>query len=330
MNTERRLKWDNIKAILIFFVVFGHIAYCTNSYSYFGSRMQLWIYAFHMPAFFLVSGHLSKRAINNNRWDKAFSYLLLYFLLKVLYFFADIYINHSKEASISFFYEDDIPWFALSLFWSYAITIMIKRIAPAYVFTWAIFSAVIIGYSEVQSFLVIQRTVTFFPFFYCGYFFDEKAVAVSRTTAAKIISVLILVISLAIVLLLDNSVIKKGMLLFRGRFPYYSIDASDYLCGWTWRLGAMAIAFMFIGAIFILIPDKKIGLSNVGKHTLSIYALHQIILNKLYTIQAFNHWLLSGHVFINSIMLSLIIVYVIGWFNGPDKMLRKAIAIPKR
>ncbi|MFP3877521.1 acyltransferase family protein, partial [Bacillus paralicheniformis] len=56
---EKDLKISNIKGLLIFLVVFGHLIelYKGNYYQIF-----VLIYAFHMPLFIFISGFLAKRA----------------------------------------------------------------------------------------------------------------------------------------------------------------------------------------------------------------------------------------------------------------------------
>ena len=51
---------DNLKVILIFFVVFGHvIEYYINDNSIL-MTLYIFIYIFHMPLFIFISGYLSK------------------------------------------------------------------------------------------------------------------------------------------------------------------------------------------------------------------------------------------------------------------------------
>lgn len=64
MATKRLPYLDNIKGLLIILVVIGHaIQYCLPTY-----EMNIsfrFIYSFHMPLFFFVSGYLA----NRGRWD---------------------------------------------------------------------------------------------------------------------------------------------------------------------------------------------------------------------------------------------------------------------
>lgn len=55
VNVENRIQWiDAVKGIAIIFVVLGH---CVNGQTF------TWVYSFHMPLFFFISGYLSLNSI---------------------------------------------------------------------------------------------------------------------------------------------------------------------------------------------------------------------------------------------------------------------------
>lgn len=64
METSRKYNIDNIRAILIFLVVFGHLLetvdFPLKSLIYSG------IYVFHMPAFAFISGMCHKKSQEKN------------------------------------------------------------------------------------------------------------------------------------------------------------------------------------------------------------------------------------------------------------------------
>src|SRR5690625_7982549 len=55
---QRDPYFDNVRAVLITFVVIGHAL--EGMSSNLGDAVYLWIYSFHMPAFVIVTGYLSK------------------------------------------------------------------------------------------------------------------------------------------------------------------------------------------------------------------------------------------------------------------------------
>ena len=90
--TNKKYFIDNIKVVLIFLVVFGHLIerYIDTSNTLMG--IYMFIYIFHMPLFVYISGYLSK---NINKSNKIFlkNLLIPYIFLNIIwYVLAYIYI----------------------------------------------------------------------------------------------------------------------------------------------------------------------------------------------------------------------------------------------
>ena len=77
-KSERIYLFDNLKFILIFFVVFGHcIMIFVNDITL---RVYMYIYLFHMPTFVFISGYFFKR-----RNKKMLSFIVKYLVFQCLY-----------------------------------------------------------------------------------------------------------------------------------------------------------------------------------------------------------------------------------------------------
>ena len=66
MGRERDYYFDNLKFILIFLVVFGHLVGITYKETQIEKSIYFFIYLFHMPAFIIVSGYFSKNIKNTD------------------------------------------------------------------------------------------------------------------------------------------------------------------------------------------------------------------------------------------------------------------------
>lgn len=75
---------DNIKGILIFLVVCGHLlSYLQDMNSTFAIGVRTFIYFFHMPGFLFMSGYLAKGFLKKEyKGEKLLSYAWLYLLFK--------------------------------------------------------------------------------------------------------------------------------------------------------------------------------------------------------------------------------------------------------
>ena len=85
---------DNMKALMIYLVVFGHMLECFNG------TIRWWIYltiySFHMPVFAYITGYFSR--INPERTIRGILYP--YFLYQTLYLVSAIFSGTGKYFSI--------------------------------------------------------------------------------------------------------------------------------------------------------------------------------------------------------------------------------------
>ena len=123
-------QFDNIRLILIFFVIFGHLI----EYFAAGGILYRWIYSFHMPVFIFVSGYFAKfdpKKIVCN-------ILVPYVLLQILYTAFDRLLYGNAPFRLQFTTPYWLLWYLLSLFCYYLLLPLILlhgffvRLAGAY------------------------------------------------------------------------------------------------------------------------------------------------------------------------------------------------------
>lgn len=79
MIQQNRIYWiDCIKTILIYLMVLGHIT-TTNP------DFKQWIYTFHMPCFFIVSGFLYKPSSIKKSFESLFFPVFIISIFNLLY-----------------------------------------------------------------------------------------------------------------------------------------------------------------------------------------------------------------------------------------------------
>ena len=284
-KTNRVMKWDNAKCVLIFFVVLGHLINETVSYTYDPDlavleKINFFIYTFHMPAFIFISGLFSKKTVDNKRYDKIGSYLRLYFVMTFIVFFSKFIIR--GRAPYSLMYELGVPWYALSLFSMFLIMIFLRSYNKTEVMIGVIVLGALIGYDKhAGSFLCLSRTLTFLPFFVLGYYLDiKKLVEFLEQKIVKIVSAVILVVYAVAVSLNTEKVYYLYKNFFKGRSTYKGTFKIDIVgegfnsYGWLYRIIYYILVTILIMAFFSLIPNTKTVLSKLGSRTLPVFAIH--------------------------------------------------------
>ncbi len=102
---------DNAKAIGIVLVVFGHLVLVET-------KITTFIYSFHMPLFFLISGYLHKNSISFKEGVKKDAQRLYcyFYIITFVYWFIVVFLRHRNEYHGSLLQEGIIkPFFGLLL-----------------------------------------------------------------------------------------------------------------------------------------------------------------------------------------------------------------------
>ena len=296
---------DNFKVLLIFLVVFNHII-AFNLVKVDTVVRYVWyaITIFHMPAFIFVSGYLSKKPQNALKNFK--NLLIPYILGYTLTWYSQIWLGRSVDYEI-LRPTGTVMWYILALF-IYRLTIealgKIRFIVPI-----SIAIALWAGTRpEFTTFLSASRIVVFFPFFVAGYLWKSEYITAVRKFKGKWVLV---PISAVLLWAIPNYMITNdmGIAIFRGNHGYKLCGLTDPE-GIILRLLMYLVSFILIYTLLALLPDIKLPLTYVGRHTMGIYFFHypiMIIMNGLYIMlipEMNNVWALLG--------VSLVFVLVLG------------------
>lgn len=275
----RIAKWDNLKFGLIYFVVLGHFIAIFKSDSSFLRGLQFFIYTFHMPAFLFVSGLFSKRTINERRYDKILPYFFLYIFMKAFRFVVNFFI-HGKASNFDFFSESGVPWFALTLFLCYLVTIVFSGFNRKYLLIMAVGIGIMAGYdAQLGDFLTGMRLFTLYPFFLAGYCIPiQKVTDITAHKTVKVLSAVMLAGVLVCSFILESRIYDKlGFL--KGKACYKVLEMLPY--GGVYRGIYYVVALMLVLAVIALTPSVNCIFTQWGGRTLQVFALHFPILRIL-------------------------------------------------
>jgi fucose 4-O-acetylase-like acetyltransferase len=292
MQVKHRVEFiDSLKGLAIFFVLWGHsVQYLNNGTDAFKNPIFEFIYSFHMPLFFFISGFFFKSSLKLNFktffLNKGLQLLLPCFVWSILFFifnlgqclFTEEYYFDWMQEFIKFINPLKWPfWFLKDLFLSYFIV---------YVFYKILKNEYIVFISSMLFVLILPSQ------------FDEQR--------------LLLPIFLGGILMKDNYqfvqnhlnylVYSSGLLFlcclffWDGKYTMYVTNFSGIVNWMNLSLNSSDIEIYlfrlligFSGSIFFFVfYDKKYKnnwlndkLKYVGIHTLSIYVLQATILENI-------------------------------------------------
>ena len=343
----RIYRYDNVKALLIFLVVLGHMTTDYVSDSQLVRWTTLWIYSFHMPAFIFLSGLVHKHYITEERaslgvkgetrmrWDKALGFFLCGYGLKIfLQFTRTLMGQHPLWHWIE---EPGIPWYLFVMaeyeLFFYLMRRLDGKVKPWMMITGAFALSAAVGYfPSVNDTFCLSRMINFLPIYMIGYYLDMKGFNdfLSEKRWIRIIGWCGIIASLVVCRLGDWGMYSWRKW-FTGRRSYeFLTDFFTYAYnnGWWIRLAVWAVAIAITLCIISVIPDRDFGYATtVGARTLNVYFWHRpvcylfrnwAVLPKLFmlfggTYNAAVAGQIKGHAFVghDGAMLAAYAVYIL-------------------
>ncbi|MDO6712872.1 acyltransferase family protein [Aliiglaciecola sp. 2_MG-2023] len=287
VHKKKRIEFiDALKGFAILTVLWGHsIQYLKNSYDFFHNAAFEFIYSFHMPLFFLISGFFFHATLKINLKKffvkKSMQLLLPCFnwaLVFVLIWYA-AEITRGKEHGLNEILLEiwertyDV-WFLRELFISYFIVFVSLKVLKK---EWLAF---VISISFVLFFpYLLEKQRVLLLIFWAGFFFKNNYQFFS--SHAKTILLISAVLFATCLLDWDGSYtmyVSRFPSLFdfkELKFNFTNIDISIFRL----FIGLCGSIFFFI--LFEIIYSRNVffnWLSKIGAHTLSIYLLQRLIL----------------------------------------------------
>jgi fucose 4-O-acetylase-like acetyltransferase len=276
--------WDNTRFVCIVLVVVGHALTRLTYDSDVALVLYLVIYAFHMPAFALISGYFSK-ATSPTRTQMArlmTDIVLPYIVFEGLWVLYKFLIKGRIEPNIT------TPawtlWFLLAL--------GIFRLVLPYLallrwpLLWAFVISIGAGYlPNLGSTFSLARTLGLLPFFTLGWWLHEHKVVERfgwlqrrRPWWVPVAGVGVFVIAFAVAWMFAG--VWRDVHL-TDWLPYDEDYASSGLNAW-WaggvRLLLIVIALILSAALFALMPRDTKWWTHFGQYTMYVYLLHSFVL----------------------------------------------------
>ena len=279
--------WDNARFAVIALVVIGHALLPQISESDLARTVYLTLYAFHMPAFALISGYFSKASPpGTQRMRKIVAELVVpYIVFQLIWSFIQSFGGGLGTFNLT------LPhwtlWFLLAL--------AIFRILLPYLallrwpLLWAVIASVLVGYFEnVDSTFALSRTIGILPFFIFGWQVRQWKLAErwftlsSRTIWIVRAGSLALFAGFAAIVALTLEPMRefglRDWLLYDD--AYRDIGEPNWWAALL-RLGFIAVAIVLAAAFFSLIPRRRTWFTTLGAGTMYVYLLHSFVLYPL-------------------------------------------------
>ena len=278
--------WDNARFITVALVVIGHAIQRLTIEDDHALLVYLFIYAFHMPAFAMISGYFSKSGPPNARqMSKVITDILLPYLIMESIWSLVKFLVEGKQT----FNPSEPSWtlwflLALGLFRLLLPYLALLR----WPLLWVVLLSVGVGYLDnIDSTFSLSRAIGILPFFVLGWkvrewgLIDRWRVVTGITWRVRGAAILLFAAWLLVVWInLDFFRAVDFKFWFFYDYSYVQLGGTQWWAGLV-RLAVIALAVVLCAAFFVLVPRSKTWFTQFGQATMYIYLLHSFLLYPL-------------------------------------------------
>jgi fucose 4-O-acetylase-like acetyltransferase len=271
---QRDAFFDNAKYLAIVLVAMGHSWEPLKGDSRVLEGVYTVVYAFHMPAFIIISGFFSRSFdMRPDRLRRLVTGVLVpYVLFETAYSLFKRYGDHDPSMNISLLDPWYLTWFLIALFiWRLTTPLWktVRRPLPL-----ALAVAMLASVSpDIGDDLDLQRVLQFLPYFVLGLCMRPEHFQRVRTRRMRMLSVPVFAAALAVgwwaVPRMDTA-------------WFYHRDAAQNLAAPWWSGPVMTLALfgcslLLTACFFAWVPRRRMWFTALGAGTLYGYLLHGFV-----------------------------------------------------
>ncbi|GLW96041.1 acyltransferase family protein [Microtetraspora sp. NBRC 16547] len=266
---QREPYLDNVKFLLIALVVTGHALRPTVDV-HANRALYIFMYAFHMPLFVMISGYLSRNFWNSNaKTNKLVDTFLVPYVI-VEFGYAALRFAFGHKWSVSITDPAWLNWYLIALlFWRLSTPVW-KRMR--YPLVAAVVVCLFSGLSQLNGEFSIDRVFGLLPFFVMGLVLKPEHFDLLKRTPVRIAAALVLV----------TWAVAAYLMAPRLKLSLWYFNASYHDLHMTWWYG-MGFRLVFLTGVTVLcfsvmalVPRRRTWFSDLGTRTLYCYLLHGV------------------------------------------------------
>ena len=259
--------FDNTKIVLVTLVVVGH-SWTLLPETWGIDRAYNWLYLWHVPAFVLITGYLSRRFDYSRRNLRRLvtTVALPYLVFEGL--FALFRVHVGGETLERLWLNPHWPlWYLSVLFLWRLATPLLRRLPHPFLF--AVGVSLVGGLVDVEL-LDISRALGLLPFFTAGLLLEQRHLDRVRTRSVRLGGLAVLASGVVVAHLVESRLASEWLYY---RSSYGALDAGP-LEGMAVRLGLIAVAMVMLVAALAWVPRSKGWFSALGAGSLVVYLFH--------------------------------------------------------
>ncbi|MFJ8307850.1 MULTISPECIES: acyltransferase family protein [unclassified Streptomyces] len=271
---DRSPFFDNAKFLLIALVALGHSwEQVITPHTQALRALHNLVYAFHMPAFILLSGYFSRSFTGRpDQIRRLLSGVLApYLIFETIYSLVYHWLR-GTELAITPTSPTYLCWFLIALFvWRLTTPVWNALRHPVAI---AVVISLAAGTTVIGADLALPRVLMFLPYFVLGLRLRPEHFARLRTRTARRIAVPVFIGALALAYRLSPDPNDDWLSMDAGNVALH-VPLGRYL---LLRLALFAVSALLVASFLALVPGRRLWITAFGAVTLYPYLLHGILL----------------------------------------------------
>jgi fucose 4-O-acetylase-like acetyltransferase len=259
--------FDNAKMLLVTLVVVGHSWTLLPDVST-SSPVYVFLYTFHVPAFVLVTGYLSRSfSFTRPKLRKLVTTVVVpYLVFETLLAVFRIAVGH-EDLGMLYLSPHWPMWYLSVLFLWRLATPLLRRVPHPLLLSVAV--CLVGGLNTVDA-LDLPRAMGLLPFFVLGLLMTQEHLDRLGTPPVRKVAVALMLVAFAVSTLVAGH-FSKEWLYFRTGYPDLGVP---FWLGASGRLVMLAVGTVMTLAVLALIPRTQRWFTNLGAASLVVYLFH--------------------------------------------------------
>lgn len=240
----------------------------------FSTAAYKWIYSFHMPAFVVVTGYLSRSYRGSPRQVRALvSGILVPYLVFQVIVRVEPWLLFGEPLHLNIFTPGWSAWFLLALFaWRLLVPVLQRLRFPVLASVLVVLASVLAG--GLSQSLSAARTISYLPFFALGLAMTpenlERFKRVARLPLTRVVA-LVYVVAVGVLMYVFSAWVKSGWFMMSVLSAIEGdLSSTQHV---LMRIAILAFTTSMTIAILILIPQREMFFSKMGAVTLTVCLL---------------------------------------------------------
>ncbi|MEU3981294.1 acyltransferase family protein [Streptomyces sp. NPDC026672] len=282
-DKRRDAFFDNAKYLAIVLVAVGHSWEPVKGGSRLLESLYWVVYAFHMPAFIVISGYFSRSfAMRPDQLKRLITSVAVpYVVFETAYPLFKRFVDHDPTMDVSLLDPWFLTWFLVALFVWRLTTPIWKLVRHPVAVAMVIAMLASVGPS-ISNDLDFQRLLQFLPYFVLGLCLKPEHFRMVRRRAVRIAAVPVFAVALAVSWWL---VARTDMTWFYHRDSAQEMGV-PWWCGPLMMIAMFGCSLLLTACFFSWVPGRRMWFTTLGAGTLYGYLLHGFVIK----LGIYEHW----------------------------------------